>query len=634
MRKRINTLNASEIIHSGSFCDVKDHFLIPEKVLADIERACKGKVDAFMFGTCAKLPDETIYGLAELAVKNNLHFGVIYAYQFPPEGQRSMFSREMVQKIYDIAGDLFMGEYFGETGTNLAAKDKNYFVLENPRFEALQMPPQNFNDMQEAKDNYVAFIRKMVEYDKNALGIRKTMLIEPTAFSRYNLEGGIDIAVLEMLPGDPDYLTAFTRGASIGYRRKEWYGYIANEWYGGFYHEDSVKEKRLELSYKWLYISGANLINLESGPFGLSSFGYKLPASSPESRGYRRVQKAFHEFLKTDQRLPCGPVAKVGFIHGNLDGYTDFMGGWSWCQFKDDWALSDAERSWKILGEVYKGRPWHDICVHTDDGRDFSASPAYGMYDVIPAESPLEVYEGYDTLIFAGWNTMTKDLYEKLKAYVAGGGHLLISAAHLNTSAKRGAAPEFVDGVELADFLGCNIVGEYKMNGGVKFCRNGTKESVRYPASKDLMCDAYFPSGFANWAKVEMKGGKVMCFFSDTFNAPEPESEVSPVLVENNYGKGSVSFMTNIDYPGAAGVYKLYSVIVKELLTDSHRNCDLKVVASDKVRYAFYFDDATGKEKLYLLNTDYNCSCGVTVYYKDTVKKLTLKPVQLKSIDF
>jgi len=39
--------------------------------------------------------------------------------------------------------------------------------------------------------------------------------------------------VLEVLPGDPEKLLAFTRGAAIGYQRKNWGGFIACEWYGG-----------------------------------------------------------------------------------------------------------------------------------------------------------------------------------------------------------------------------------------------------------------------------------------------------------------------------------------------------------------------------------------------------------------
>lgn len=633
MRKRINTLDASRFMCGASahFADVED---IP-RITKEFKEQVIGKSDAFVFGFSHRNNTaEAIYTVASLAAKNKIYFNILYAYQFPPKGKRSHLNAELVEKIKRASGEYFLGEMFGETGTNVAAKDKGYYV-EGSDLLALIIPPQNFKDMKEAKENYVSFIRGMVEYNKK-LGIDKSSNVEPTALQKYNLEAGIGIACLEMMPAEAEPLVAFTRGASIGYKRNEWYGYIANEWYGGYYHEDPIKPKRLELAYKYQYMSGANMANLESGLTGMSSFGYKLSASSPECAEYRRVYKAFYNFAKKDKRPPCGPLAKIAFMHGNYDGFTGFLGGSSWCQFdREEWGKDSPERSWNILNDVYRGRDWHDFAVHSDEnGYDLSCAPAYGVYDVIPAESPADVLKGYDLLIFAGWHTMTADIYENLKKYVSGGGRLLICASHLNVSPMRGGKPEFINGGKLSDFLGCDITGFSKINNGVKFRRNTLMKEVYYPAPKDGLCDANYPLGFGLWAEVALTSGRIVGVFSDTFDTPAEGGETRPCLVENAYGKGVVSFMPNVDYPGHPAVYKLYYTVVKELLTSSHRLCDLKVVANDKVRFSFFYNDKTGEEKLYLLNTDFNLPCAAIIRYKGSETRVSLKPLQLKPVDF
>ena len=632
MRERINRLDASHIINGYSYNDYKGLVFDPEALAAEIDRlAADCGADAFVFGSRENMPDESVCALARLAAKRKYKFGIIYAYQFPPPGKRSLLNAELVEKIKNIAGDLFLGEYFGETGTNLAAKDRGYYV-EGADLLALQMPPQDFADMREAKEHYVAFVGSMVEYDRK-LGLDKTMLIEPTAFQKYNLEAGIGTATLEVMPGNPESLVAFTRGASIGYGREQWFGYIANEWYGGYYHEDPIKPKRLALAYRWLYMSGANMTNLESGGGGIHSFGYDLEENSPECTEYRRIQREFAAFLRKDKRLPCGPLARVAFLYGNLDGFTEFLGGSSWCQFgREEWGKGAPERSWNILDEVYRAQPWFDFAAHGEDGDDLSHAPAYGMYDVIPAESPVEVFRGYDLLIFAGWHTMTAEILENLKTFVREGGHLVLSAAHLNPSARRGAAFEAIEGV--SDLIGCEITGVSRVNSGIKFRRNTRSPKTYYPGPKNLICDANFPCGFADWADVTLKGGRVVGLFSDTFDTPSGEGETRPFLIENDFGKGLVSFLTNADYPGHSGVYPIYRTVVKELLTASHRACDLKVICGDKVRFSLFYDDRTGEEKVYLLNTDFGLPAAVVVKYRGTEHHLMLKPLAMRALKF
>ena len=628
MRKRENTLDASLLLNGVSY---GEHVMNPDSIQEDIKQLTQGYANTFVVRCNPEKPltEQTWCELAEYAVKENLHFGILYAYQFPPKGKKSHLNAELVAKLETIAGDLFIGEIFGEAGSDKAAKDVGYYV-EGSEVIALQMPPQNFQDMHAAKENYVRFIRKMTDYDRE-IGLEKTMLVEATALSRYNLEGGIRTPVLEVLPGDPEILTAFTRGAAIGYRRKNWGGFIACEWYGGYRHEDALKKARLDLTYRYLYLSGANLTFLESGSHEIKSFGYDLDESSELCEGYRTSLRNFQKFISGHPRPSCGPLAKVAFLAGADDGYTEFMGGSSWCQFgREAWGKDHAERSWDILKEVYRSRDWHDPASFARGDLDLNQAPAYGSYDVLPVESPSDVFKAYDYLIFAGWNTMTEDLYEKLTAYVKNGGVLFACAAHLSENPSREGKRKYVKGGDWSELFGCVVQGEDRKNNGVKFTRDSFIKNLYYPGTSNLTCDANYPSGFADYARVRMTGGQVRCMFADSFFPPQ--EPYFPVVVENRAGSGVAILLTAADYPGHPAVYPVYRQVVKGLLAASHADSDLKVSGSDKVRFSVFYNDGGDDETLVLLNTAFGVRSEVLVLYRGLKMNFLLDPLELRIV--
>ena len=630
MRKRANEIDCS-VLRCG--VGTGEHGAAIEELRRILSEMKDGYLDAFSFRLRAvEYPEELFYEVARIAKEHKLYFSFLYAYQFAPPGKRSHLNVEIVQKVRKIAGKYFLGEIFGETGSDRGAKAKGYF-REVPTCMAEEMPPQNFSGMAEAKEAYVRYVRQMAEYDKK-IGIEQPMLVEATAFLKYDLEAGMEIPVLEFFPGNPESLVAFARGAAVGYRKKEWGGFIACEWYGGYRHEDKLKAQRLRLAYRYLYLTGATMVYLESGFDNICSFGYEFGHDAPECSVYRRAMQEFYAFSRAEKRPSCGPLTKVAFLHGNLDGYTGFMGSSVWSQFdRKEWGMSAPEYSWRILDEVYRSRDWHDFANFGQDGRDFSCAPAYGQYDVVPVESELSVLNGYDLLIFAGWNTMTDEIYEKLKAYVSSGGKLILCAAHLNVSDRRGGEPKYLRDGKLSDLLGCDLVGKAQTNDGVKFCRDGEAAGVEYPGTFDFICDCNYCSGYAEYVTVRMNGGRVVAFFDDKF-APAPDREsMRPALIENKCGKGVVSFLTYTAYPGDPAVYPLYRTIVKENLTASHRSCDLKVLCGDKIRFALYYEES-GEEKLYLLNTDFNVPYKVKVLYRAREINTEIAPTELKIISF
>ena len=140
------------------------------------------------------------------------------------------------------------------------------------------------------------------------------------------------------------------------------------------------------------------------------------------------------------------------------------------------------------------------------------------------------------------------------------------------------------------------------------------------------LTDPLFSAGYTEYMKTELTTANVMGFASDCFwNDPA----IVNVVLENKIGEGIVTFVTSKDYPGNTALYPLYNALVREFIAASARNCDVKVIASDKLRYAVYEGN-----KIYLLNTDYDLPITVKLIVNGTEKLVTLDSLELKTINF
>jgi len=96
-------------------------------------------------------------------------------------------------------------------------------------------------------------------------------------------------------------------------------------------------------------LAGANFIYAESGDSGIMAYGYRYPAEHAFCETYRRTFREFANYVKLDTRPSDGPLVKIGFIHGHLDGFTGWGGATAWNQFdREAWGFSAAENSWNI----------------------------------------------------------------------------------------------------------------------------------------------------------------------------------------------------------------------------------------------------------------------------------------------
>ena len=549
---------------------------------------------------------ERLYEWAKYLADNEVYFQI--SNNYPRIGELyTILDKDDLKILSEVGGEYFLGDDIGEFGGWYSSRAKGYKMGENP--------VQGMTNCQEAKDMYVRQVGKIVDL-LHGNGAELVGSCQAVAAFPYDYDAGADYMLVEIAPRNMEILLNFARGSQRAYRKDIIGAWLAHEFYGGYHQEDPLKAKRFKMEYYDTYLAGFDFICLESGYRGLHSHVEKpLPEDHPLPKSYLKETEDFAEFCNKDIRPgKNGPITKVAFVQGNLDGYMAGNSSCLWGQFYDkQWGFAAPEFSYRILDEVYHGSEWNDGKNAGD--HDYSNAPGYGLYDVIPATTPLDVMQQYEWVIFCGWNTMTPEIYETLKAYVKGGGKLLISAAHMRDSIDRKEKGSFV-GKDIEEFIGAKI-GEGLINtcDGFKFARSSIVDGVIYPGTLDRMTDPAWSGGYTGYIKVEPTTAKVACYVSDTFR-PTPERDF-PAVIENKYGDGQVIFMATSEYPGAPEVFPLYKIMTKAVLCASHRTADIKVIGSDKLRFAVYGDEEN--YKVYIMNTDYNSEQRAKVIYKGEV---------------
>ncbi len=536
------------------------------------------------------------------------------------------FTNDIKSKICEIAGEFYLGAFvsdLNEYGTRTATI--TYSTHLHERAETLKI-----TDLNVAFDEYVEEAQNVINKFKSLYG-GVSAVIEATPLLKYLYKTDIDFIISEVLTGNLDYQVAYSRGAARGYKKEKWGNLIAHEWYGGIRNDDPLKYKRLKLIYDYLYMSGSSCLFIESGEFSIKSYGYDYDINHKFCKDYRNKREEFTKSILNDIRPSGNPLCKVGILHGNLDPFVGFFSSaLMYHRDNESWTMQDAERSWQLLENIKQSTVWHNPAEYGDYA--YSNAPGYGDYDIVPVESDLDVLCEYEYLMFLGWNTMTEDIYEKLKSYVAKGGNLLISAAHLNTNPTRNGEFIPINDGKLADFLGCDVKGKIRAESSVKFVENSMMEGVLYPVAKTeagiQQVDPLFPCGNIDLVAVECKGCKVIAYSN---NARLILPEDPPVLLENRYGKGIVTFVPMLNYPADSENRFFYSYIMKALFNASHRTCDVKVIANDKIKFNVY-DSGEGKKKVYLLNSDFSLSNSVIIKTDIEQVEIKLKSLERKEI--
>ena len=613
-----------------------DYEFVPETILDVAEKYGYGEYFKWASIRCdvVDIEEHFYYEWAQYFREHGIYFEIENSQRstkLVKRGQKSFLTKEIVSRIKEIAGEYFLGATLGEFGSTYAFHAKGYrrHYSEQEKKEHWQAahPVQGFRNLQEARDTYVESEKEQLKIMQE-LGVRSASNA-PVALLEYDFEAGIEFPIIEIVVDNMEQLLSFGRGAIRAYEKGSFGCWLAHEWYGGYRMEDPLKAKRFRLEYLSCYLHGAGFVQLESGYRAIRNHGVRGEEDHPLTQSYLQEAKAFAAFCEKDDRPAGGPIVKVAFVKGHLDGFGCGYSSSIWGQFENEaWGYASPEYSYRILEDVYRKRDWHDTRNFGD--HDFSHAPAYGLYDVVPVSAPLSVLQGYDWLIFTGWNTMTEGNYAKLKEYVAQGGKLLISACHLRDSVERDREGEMVCREDYREFLGCELTGEkLRTNDGYKFAYESTIEGLQYPGPPGMKCDPAWSAGYTDYMKITVGTATPVCVLSDNFS--NDADYTFPVITENRYGKGNVIFMANSDYPGAPQVYPLYKMVVKEILASTHRRSELKVLCNDSVRFAVYEDEE--KYKVYLLNTDFDFEQKARVSYKDQIVEKTIPAVGVETAE-
>lgn len=521
--------------------------------------------------------------------------------------REEFWSREELEAIVGEAGEYYGGRMtIGEAG-GILYWPREYVAGEGVgAFRAL--PPGD--TMLQAREAHVAYLRDFIDYEREEIGAGPLLDVDSSLVFRYHAEAGIDVLCHEALPGDPHRMQAALRGAARAYG-KPWGTHIAMGWYGGV-TVDPLWLRRWKSSVWHCYLTGSEFIYPESGHLALKEHqtGHLYEATSPEMRAARRTLREAYQFSLVHRRPAGGPRVRLGLVSGHGDGAPGLWNPWAWGQFHDPaWQAGPPEWGWELVDLLHRREDWPNYTV--SGGCDWSGNPPDGQYDIVPVEASLEHLQGYSCLVFPGWHTMTEETYAKLKAYVEGGGRLLMFLPQLRADSVRGGEPQLLRDGDFADLFGVRIRGREATDvRGVKFIAPSALPEYRLPVA-DANCDPRFLGNFTP-AVVELAGARVLAGYDQRFVGQAAQVAAHPLLVEHRVGAGTALLVTAWEYPADPALVGLTRELLR--VVSAGEQGELRLQGSDRVRYAVYELPGGEGEVVYLLNTDPDVSAPVRLW--------------------
>lgn len=538
-------------------------------------------------------------------------------------------SRETLAKIRAMAGPLLLGRCtIGESG-GLVYWPRAYLKPPEEGGAADGMlQPLKAGDMREAAQLYVQRIQEALararKLDDMPLGI-----IDPGFMNRYHIQGGCDWVGQEFIFDDHDQiLTAAARGALRAGSKNLWLADVAVASYAGGYF-DELYFHRVQSAYYYMYMSGADLVLSEEGHFGLRAPGAgQLTFDDPLTVRYRDVLRKVHAYYAAHPLPVNGPLAKIAVMLGTYDGDAGLWGKWIWGQERPGWRHGPAEWSTALAETFYTKTPWH--CRTNRGNDDVSANPPFGTIDLVPAETPLPVLSQYAAVVFLGWNTMTETLYEKLKRYVAQGGHLCAAVPHLSTAVQRQSDFTIIHGGDVSDLFGVRIKGQGVMaTEGFKFFQPSHNPLYSFPVWR-LASDPQYMGGDVPLAEIELQGAHVLAASGTRCGKAGEQEPTPPVLVEHKLGKGYALLLTTWCYPGLPALQPLAREILR-VIKQAHQDF-IRLEGPDMVRYSVF--EENGRYTVLILNTDAGCPACVRLHVAGRKpQELMAPPSELLRID-
>lgn len=510
---------------------------------------------------------------------------------------RSEFhSKKDMDEIIDAAGECYGGRMtIGESG-GLLYWPRSYAINRRAKvFEALPA----VRNVAEAKAEYVKYLKRFIAYERKELGKGPLLDVDSALVFKYHVEAGIDVLCLESMPGDPHRMHAAIRGAAKAFD-KPWGTHIAMACYGGMSF-DELWIKRWKSSVYHAALSGAGFVWPESGHYVYGNArGQNHAFGRPGMKRVRGVLREAYQFARVHRRPESGPKVTLGVVYGNLDGAPGLWNPATWGQTHGkEWLTGPAERSWEFVDKFHRKEDWPKETIEGE--MDFSGNPPYGQYDIVPIEATLDKLKSYRCLVFLGWNTMTPQIYAKLKAYVEAGGRLIMFLPHLSVETDRRKDLKLFRNGDFRDLFGARVLGKGRTDvWGVKCMAASSIPSYRFPLWR-ISTDPRF-LGLMTPARVEVSGARVIFAYDDFYVVKAEKLIRQPIMLENSLGKGKAFLVTAWQYPGDEGLARFADDILRTVLGGEQG--DIRLHSSDRVRYAVYESRTPKARVVYMLNTD------------------------------
>lgn len=535
--------------------------------------------------------------------------------KLPPEDHA--WVREAVEEV--VYSECFMGESLSILGSTLSLEQLrkmdavptnmetgNGFKVHEQSGTSVFDHPESL-DFQVMHDWLVGRFRAAGERLRTR-GVWTLSAIEASAQIRLAMAAGADVPLLELVPHEPLRGLAATRGAARAYGKPDWGVHTAL----GYYRNpaNGWTPERLRLAYNLFFAAGANIFsecNLPLRNWGLCSAFFTIQASPAIQEGDvecrefddplcvrgREVVSEHYRFTQFHQRPASGPRVRMGYLLGNLDGWTGVDWERMWLVDQPGFLARDALKTWRHFERAFDSEPWYaaprKYYWQADPMKPLHrGTPPCGQVDIVPVEASAEALQSYGCLAFLGWNTMTGDQYTKLKGFVEQGGTLFLGLPQLDTRARADRPAAFFRGGDVRDLCGVRILGRGESVEEIFIARQSAFGRERFPKAALYLEEA-------TMAKLELCGAQVLAYARE-----KPDQ---PVLLEHRVGKGVVYLLANWEYPGT----RLDAFLTDILRTLAEAQQAEIAVESRDVFYALYdgtMPSGAAFSLVYLVNHD------------------------------
>jgi len=535
-------------------------------------------------------------------------------------------SPEILRRIAEDCFPYFLGRAVRGEAASVCYLPESYLGFDE---KSIFHPLPVCSDLIAAREMYIQYVKKGIRLEREFFDCDLNVT-DPSLFHCYNLAGGADLAILETMVMQPEIAFAAVRGASKAIDKKIWGSHIAMSWYGGN-KVDCLWLHRWRLSLYLSYLAGASYIYSENGHFTNHAFGKELASDSVACSAMRSQLKEFWRFAANFDRPGKLPVCKIGFLHGNLDGYSGMWRKEVWGQAGSVWSWGDAEKGWQIINDTVGVTTSWANPYNTGDS-DVSGQVPYGQYDIVPADAAAKVLQNYDLLVFTGWNTMTDKIYNSLMEFVRNGGRLLIGGCHLRTNTRRDDQINLFRDGNLKELLGLRIIVDRpnRKAQGFKFTETSQNTDYNFPNWSDI-CDPKWINHGIPFYEVETYNARPLARFAERFSE-EHESGLPGVMFEHRLGNGFCYFINSPSWFGNNELYPFVRDIVACMLAGEVRRCPLKVAGGALIRHAVFKQDDF--HTVILCNTDPHCCIEFQVLIQGISRPIALKPGALQVFYF